>query len=60
MSGADTLPGCFSLYPKALPPNNCSTCQFSEDCSKYVRKDALKPILAKILEAKQILRGEQS
>jgi putative component of membrane protein insertase Oxa1/YidC/SpoIIIJ protein YidD len=54
---ANTLPGCFTLYPKALPPNNCSTCRFREDCQKYMRKEALKLILTKIEDLEQKLRG---
>jgi hypothetical protein len=54
---ADTLPGCFALYPKALLPNSCSTCRFREDCQKYVRRDALKLILLKIEDLERKLRG---
>jgi len=52
----DTLPGCFTSYPEAIPPNNCSTCPLREDCRKYIKKEALKDILAKIEDLEQKLR----
>jgi len=57
MTGDSTLPGCFSLYPKPLPPNRCENCPYREDCQKFVSKEALKPILAKLAELKQTLQG---
>jgi len=51
-----SLPGCFSLG-KAVAPNNCENCRFSEDCRKYILKDALKPILAKVEKIEAILKS---
>jgi len=50
-----TLPGCFSLG-KPLPPNRCETCKYCEDCRKYIRKDVLKAVLARIEEIEQKLK----
>jgi len=44
-----TLPGCFGLK-KPLPPNNCKNCQFREDCSRYVPRTTLKPLIAHALQ----------
>jgi len=53
---ADTLPGCFSLG-KPLPPNRCETCRYREDCRKYIRKGALKAVLARIEEIERKLKA---
>jgi len=50
-----SLPGCFSLN-RALPPNRCETCRHREDCKKYVKKDTLKEILARLDQIEQKLR----
>jgi len=57
MSDNSTLPGCFSLFPRALPPNNCSICHYREACKKYVKKDVLKEILERLDQIEQKLRG---
>jgi len=51
-----TLPGCFALG-KPIAPNKCENCKFREDCKRYIPKDALKPLFAKILELQSIVRG---
>ena len=53
-----TLPGCFSLRTPTAP-NRCETCKFADACKKYVAKERLKPLVSKILEVQEILRGER-
>jgi len=55
----DTLPGCIGYYGKPIRPNQCENCPFKDDCKKYVPKEQLKPVLLKIFEIKQVLRGEK-
>jgi hypothetical protein len=52
-----SLPGCFALQ-KPMAPNRCETCAYAIECRKYIAKDRLKPLIAKILEVEAILRGE--
>ncbi|MCC6019283.1 MAG: hypothetical protein LM601_09650 [Candidatus Verstraetearchaeota archaeon] len=52
----NTLPGCFAMYPRAMPPNKCETCPYTTDCKKCLRKEALKTILMKIEEIEKKLR----
>jgi hypothetical protein len=51
----EVLPKCFTAYPKAISPHRCEECPFKEDCKKCIRRDALQPILLKLLEIKRIL-----
>jgi len=55
MTGESTLPGCFAIG-KPIPPNRCQNCPYRADCRKYVRKEDLKPILAKIEEIEAIIK----
>jgi hypothetical protein len=56
MTDSNSLPGCFTLQ-KAIPPNQCETCKFADDCKKYIAKERLKPLVSQILEVEELLRG---
>jgi len=51
-------PSCFGFFGKPIAPNNCQKCTWVSLCQKVVAKQRLQPLIAKILEAKQILQGE--
>jgi hypothetical protein len=59
MNDNNSLPGCFGFYPKPLGANKCETCEYNQLCPKVVAKERLQPLVAKILEVEQILRGEK-
>jgi len=47
--GDSTLPGCFALYPNAIPPNECEKCRYREDCKRYVPRDDVVQVFRDIL-----------
>jgi len=57
MNNNDDVPPCFGYYPKPIAPNNCQSCGWGEVCRKIVAKERLQPLIAKVLEVKQILRS---
>lgn len=54
-----TLPACIGYYPKAIEPNRCDTCKHRELCKKTIAKSRLQPILEKIREIENVLKGEE-
>jgi hypothetical protein len=59
MGSVESVPGCFGYYPKALYPNNCQTCGWTELCRKLVPRERLAAVLAAVKEARLIIRGEK-
>ena len=57
MGDTDSVPGCIGYYPKAIAPNDCKTCAWTELCKRMVAKERLEKLLAGIREAKAILKG---
>jgi hypothetical protein len=58
MTDGNSLPGCIGYHGKPVGANKCEVCEYSKLCEKVVAKERLKPLVAKIKEATEILRGE--
>jgi hypothetical protein len=55
----DTWPECIGYYSKPLGANKCENCRHSELCKKVIARERLKPLHAKIVEIRKVLRGER-
>jgi hypothetical protein len=57
MTDGNSLPGCIGYYGKPVDANKCEACEYSKLCQKVVTKERLQPLVAKILEVEELLRG---
>jgi hypothetical protein len=60
MTDSNSLPGCIGYYGKPVHANKCEACQYNKLCERVVAKERLQPLVAKILEVEELLRGEKA